>query len=66
MVIRKRSATAQWMLEHPTDTPCPRDRKAAGAWRRARGIGVPYADRAKWEEYNKLIREKREREGKQT
>jgi hypothetical protein len=44
MSIEKRSATAQWMLEHPNDTSCPPNPNAAAAWRRQRGIGVPYAE----------------------
>jgi hypothetical protein len=59
MVIKKRSATAQWMLEHPHDTPCPRDYAAAKAWRQARGIGLSYAEKAKRAEYERIMRERR-------
>jgi hypothetical protein len=31
--MEKISTTAQWMKNHPEDTPCPRDPDSARAWR---------------------------------
>ena len=64
--MKARSATAQWTHDHPHDKPCPTDPKAAAAWRHARAIGanVSYERRAKRAQYDKVMREKREREGR--
>ena len=39
--MAKLSKSAQWMLDHPTDQPCPTPLSgmAAQAWRIKRGIG---------------------------
>ena len=60
---RARSATAQWMHDHPYDKPCPRMPDAAAAWRRVRGIGpnVSARQRAIRAKYDAAMREKRER-----
>ena len=61
---RTRSATAQWMLDHPFDRPCPTEPRAAAAWRRARCIGpnASARQRAIRAKYDAAMREKRERE----
>lgn len=61
---RTRTATAQWMLDHPCDKQCPSDSRAAAAWRRKRCIGpnVSARQRAIRAKYDAALREKRERE----
>ena len=67
-LVKARSATEQWLREHPHDVPCPSDPVAAAAWRRARGIGpnVSTAVKAKRAQYDAVMREKWKREGEGT
>ena len=61
---RTRTASEQWMIDHPYDKPCPSDSRAAAAWRRKRCIGpnVSARQRAIRAKYDAALREKRERE----
>jgi hypothetical protein len=60
---KKLSRTAQWMIDHPNDLPCPLQPHAATAWRKARGIGANAgAERAKAAKYTEAMAEKRARE----
>jgi hypothetical protein len=50
MKTKKLSATAQWMLDHPNDVPCPATPSAATAWRRKRFANPNFAaERAKYD-----------------
>jgi hypothetical protein len=60
---KKLSLTAQWMLDHPNDVPCPLQPHGAAVWRKARGIGAnagPQPD--KWRQYSEALADKRARE----
>jgi hypothetical protein len=52
-MTKRLSLTAQWMLDHPDDVPCPKPYcyGAAKAWRWKRGIGSS----AKMAERRKLL-----------
>jgi hypothetical protein len=51
--------TAQWMLDHPNDTPCPAMADAAKGWRRKRGLEQSPQQKAKQAEYEAIMREKK-------
>jgi|GraSoiStandDraft_16_1057320.scaffolds.fasta_scaffold748186_2 hypothetical protein len=36
--MKKLGIAAQWMKDHPEDTPCPSDPRLALSWRRKRGL----------------------------
>jgi hypothetical protein len=39
-MMKKISASKQWMIDHPDDVPCPKSGGAAYWWRVKRGIGA--------------------------
>jgi hypothetical protein len=61
--MAKLSATKQWELDHPDDTPCPSGSTAAAAWRRRRGLDA--ASNAIREKYEAAMAEKRAWQAKQ-
>jgi hypothetical protein len=62
-MAKKLTATQQWMIDHPNDTPCPLQPHGAAAWRKARGIGANAgAERAKVAQYEAAMADKRARE----
>jgi hypothetical protein len=60
--VKKLSPTQQWMLDHPSDTPCPKMPDAAAAWRRKRGLEIDGRNRELWDKYHAAMAEKRAHE----
>jgi hypothetical protein len=63
MMTTKLSKSAQWMLDHPYDEPCPKSHSDAQMWRRKRGIEVLVTSRTLRIEAKKAEYERRMKRG---